>query len=592
MYLGLNLSHDSSAALLNKDGTILSAIGEERLARKKNIVSFPYLSIAEFSLKYDLSAVEMVIVGSHSSFRYVEMNSLHWLFEKENFPKFDGMLDKFLWPPGYAPLPQFNSRNDPNGKFRERWLREKLVSELLKFGISAQIIFRNHHDGHVFSAIGSADFNCGLAISLDGEGDGESGLVKQFWEENGKVHVLDKARIPFTQSLGYMYTAVTDRYNFKPSSHEGKITGLAAFGSGGVVLDFMLSKIEIREGVPNFKFPRGRIGRYFVETLHKIGVGSTLVSSFENLADISASKCINYADLAYSVQSVLEISVCEMVRYFVQNTGVENIALAGGVFSNVKLNQKIAELDFVDRVAIFPNMGDGGLSVGGVWDFLQETGRLTSGMKFKNVYLDLELDQNYGFEFSEDLLVEEIAQYDWADKISDLIIQKKIVGLVIGKMEFGPRALMNRSIVADPRDRSINKTLNERLRRTEFMPFAPVCLESDVEKLFDTGHKDVSQTFKYMTMTCKVRPGWVDKIPAVVHIDQTGRPQVIDENSHPFAHKLLTAFKAKTGIPCLINTSFNVHEEPIVRSLTDGIRSLRAGAVDFIATESLLIRMR
>lgn len=592
MYLGLNLSHDSSAALVSKDGKILSAIGEERLARKKNIVSFPYLSIFEFSLKYDLSAVELVVVGSHSSFKHTEMNYLHWLFEKDSFPKFDGMLEKFLWPPGYAPLPQFNSSNDPRGKLREKWLREKLAFELLKFGITAQIVFKNHHDGHVFSAIGSANFKNGLAISLDGEGDGESGLVKEFWEEEGRVHVLDKARIPSTQSLGYMYSAVTNRYNFKPSSHEGKITGLAAFGSGGLVLDFMLSKIEIQSGVPNFKFPTSRIGRYFVETLHKINVGSQLVASFENLADMSASKSSNYADLAFAVQNVLELSVCEMIRYFVHLTGVENITLAGGVFSNVKLNQKIAELDFVEKVSIFPNMGDGGLAVGGIWDHLQKSGILTSEMKFENAYLDVELSENYNVHSDNDLFVEDLARADWADKVSDLIIQKKIVGILVGKMEFGPRALMNRSIVADPRDRNINKTLNERLRRTEFMPFAPVCLESDVETLFEIDGKDVSQAFRFMIMTCEVKSDWIDKIPAVVHIDRTARPQIIDRNSHPIAFDLLTVYKAKTGIPCLINTSFNVHEEPIVRSLADGIRSLRAGAVDYIATESLLIRMR
>jgi carbamoyltransferase len=161
-----------------------------------------------------------------------------------------------------------------------------------------------------------------------------------------------------------------------------------------------------------------------------------------------------------------------------------------------------------------------------------------------------------------------------------------------GSMEFGPRALLHRSIIADPRNKEINDTLNRRLRRTEFMPFAPVCKFEDASTLFHIDNFKDLTSFQYMTMTCGVRENWIERIPAVVHVDNTARPQILPENDSSFASEILTEFKTQTGIPCLINTSFNVHEEPIVRTLDDGIRALQTRAVDWIATENRLIRIK
>jgi carbamoyltransferase len=161
-----------------------------------------------------------------------------------------------------------------------------------------------------------------------------------------------------------------------------------------------------------------------------------------------------------------------------------------------------------------------------------------------------------------------------------------------GAMEFGPRALLHRSIIADPRNKAVNETLNHRLKRTEFMPFAPVCKSEDAHLLFELDNFKDLTPFQFMTMTCRVQKNWIERIPAVVHIDNTARPQILPENDSTFASEIITAFKSRTGIPCLINTSFNVHEEPIVRTLEDGIRALKSRAVDWIATENELIRIR
>jgi len=598
MLLGLNLSHDSSAALVDDFGVVLAAVSEERISRKKNQISFPRLSIASIASVFDISQVSTVIVGSHSNFKYANMNSLHWIFEKEHFPKFDGMIDKFVWPPGYAPSPQLDYRNDPTGVLRETWVREQIALELKVLGVSANIVFRNHHNAHVFSGIGSADYEHGLAFSLDGEGDGESGLVKKFWSEDGVIKTIDLARIPNTASLGYLYTAITNRYNFKPTFHEGKITGLASFGEGGMALDFLISKVHVTDGIPHFDIPSNRVIRLIHELIQRTTKRSNLIYSLDNLADLAARKSINYPDLAAAVQEVLEVSVCKIVGHFIEKTDEVDLTLSGGVFANVKLNQRIAEMKKVQKVSVFPAMGDGGLSIGGAWDYLQSIGKLTNNKKYSDMYLDpqQELDQlELGIQKldgSPALVVEENLGSLRAKNIAQLVSEGQIVGLMYGAMEFGPRALLHRSIIADPRKREINDTLNRRLRRTEFMPFAPVCKFEDANDLFHIENFKDLTPFEYMTLTCGVKENWVERIQAVVHIDNTARPQILPENDSSLASEILTEFKSQTGIPCLINTSFNVHEEPIVRTLEDGIRALQSRAVDWIATDNRLIRIK
>jgi len=597
MLLGLNLSHDSSAAIVDNSGVVLAAVSEERITRKKNQIAFPRLSIASIASVFDISQVSTVVVGSHSDFKFANMNSLHWIFEKEHFPKFDGMVDKFVWPPGYAPLPQLDYWNDPTGVLREAWVKGQIATELKALGISAKIVFRNHHDAHVFSGIGSAEYEHGLAFSLDGEGDGESGVVKKFWSEDGVIKTRDLARIPNTASLGYLYTAITNRYNFKPTFHEGKITGLASYGEGGAALDFLLSKVHVSNGVPHFDIPSNRVLRLVYELIQRTTKRSNLVYSLDNLADLAARKSMNYPDLAAAVQDVLEISVCKIIEHFIEKTGEVDLTLSGGVFANVKLNQRITELKRVQQVSVFPAMGDGGLSIGGAWDYLYSIGKLRNGKKYSDMYLDpqknlSELDLSFqSMNDNHYLFVKENVSQSRTQKIAQLVNDGQIVGVIYGSMEFGPRALLHRSIIADPRNREINDTLNRRLRRTEFMPFAPVCKFEDANSLFYLeDFKDLTP-FQYMTMTCNVRENWIERIPAVVHVDNTARPQILPEGDCSFASEILISFKALTGIPCLINTSFNVHEEPIVRTIDDGIRALHYRAVDWIATESHLIKV-
>ena len=357
-------------------------------------------------------------------------------------------------------------------------------------------------------------------------------------------------------------------------------------------------KIHAHNGVPHFDIPSNRVLRLVNELIQRTTKRSDLVYSLDNLADLAAKKSTNYPDLAAAVQEVLEISVCKIVEHFIEKTNEVDLTLSGGVFANVKLNQRITEMQKVQKVSVFPAMGDGGLSIGGAWDYLHSIGKLTNNKKYSDMYLDPQVDLSQldlgvqSLDGFPALVVEENVGQSRAKKIAQLVNEGKIVGLMYGSMEFGPRALLHRSIIADPRNKEINDTLNRRLRRTEFMPFAPVCKFEDASSLFHLDNFKDLTSFQYMTMTCGVRENWIERIPAVVHVDKTARPQILPENDSSFASEILTEFKSQTGIPCLINTSFNVHEEPIVRTLNDGIRALQSRAVDWIATENRLIKIK
>jgi carbamoyltransferase len=377
-----------------------------------------------------------------------------------------------------------------------------------------------------------------------------------------------------------------------------KCDGLWSHHIIGNALDFLLSKVHVANGIPYFDIPSSRVTRLVHELIQRTTKRSNLVYSLDNLADLAARKSTNYPDLAAAVQEVLEISVCKIVDHFIEKTGEVDLTLSGGVFANVKLNQRITEMKEVQKVSVFPAMGDGGLSIGGAWDYLHSVGKLTNNKKYSDMYLDPQVDLSesdvlmQSLDSLSTLVVEQNVGQSRAKKIAQLVSEGQIVGLMYGSMEFGPRALLHRSIIGDPRNKEINDTLNRRLRRTEFMPFAPVCKFEDASDIFlIDGFKDLT-SFQYMTMTCGVRENWIERIPAVVHVDKTARPQILPQNDSSFSAEILTEFKSLTGIPCLINTSFNVHEEPIVRTLDDGIRALQSRAVDWIATENRLIKIR
>ena len=583
--LGINLSHDSSTAVCDDLGNIVYALQEERISRQKNSCAFPEYSISEVMSQIQPSAInEVVVGGTLYSPRYV-----YWLFENQKYPSFNYLHGNQFPPHFEAKFQEFirNNSFDSTRGMLDFFLQKKLI----EFGINPKITYRNHHDSHVASALVGSSLRNGLAVSLDGHGDRESGRIKSFDLVSGKG-VSDLAEIPATQSLGDLYSAVTRRYNFKTSQHEGKITGLAAYGQSSPALEFLFKYVSVQDGIPQIKLNRNEVLKVASRLARRRTGKHVWHSTFDELIETASSLTFEYADLAFAIQKILEDSVVDILDYWTKKTGQKNVALAGGVFANVKVNQKIAELENVEKVFIFPNMGDSGLAVGAIWDLMLSRKQTFSiENKFHNMYLDIAPATEIEIESickMNNLRLLDISK-NWEDFVSEKIAEKKIIGVIQGKMEFGPRALLNRSIIADPSIPNINAFLNKKLRRTEFMPFAPACLVEDLEEIFEIEGHGSLVPFEYMTMTCKVKKVFQPIMPAVVHIDGTARPQSVSFDQNPRMWNVIKKFKEKTGIPTIINTSFNAHEEPIVRTIGDGIGSVVDGSIDYLVTENYAI---
>lgn len=582
MIIGLNLAHDASAALTDSNGVALIALAEERISRKKNHIGVPRQSLQELIINVELDKIEKIVIGSHDLL--ARSNAEKLIMDLEKNPS----NPEGTWK---TPHPGATSSLKKDDRAPKKMIEDLLLTLLPKNLKNLPIEWENHHDSHLGCAFGNIGDENSILLSLDGEGDGESGAVAI--SQRGKINSL--SRVPQLDSLGNLYSAVTSRYNFTPGKHEGKITGLAAFGSNSKAVDILLEHVKIVNGIPEIIFAKDLKSRLGSRVVSRLGMSVKSFRTLEQIVDLAESNTFNYPDLAFAVQLVLEKSVTEIVEYWVKQTGISNISLAGGVFANVKLNQRISELDCISDVKVFPNMGDGGIALGGIWANLSREGKVSNSPLYDSMYLapeNLKIGDDVATakidpqlvcqNFSDNILFEEIA----AD-----IARNRMVAIHNGNMEFGPRALGNRSLLLDPRRAEILKTANERLKRTEFMPFAPIVLKEQFLNYFNISSTQSIQPFEYMAMTCDVKRAMVEKIPAVVHIDNTARPQVVTEESNNFVYKILVEFFKLTGIPLVVNTSLNVHEEPINYVLQDSIKALKSGAIDVIYIENNKIEL-
>ena len=372
-------------------------------------------------------------------------------------------------------------------------------------------------------------------------------------------------------SLGFFYGRITALLGYKAMRHEGKITGLAARGNPNGYMDLMKKMIDYKNG--KIIATSGKYYRPF----------------FSNFSQelIKIIKKAKKEDIAAAAQNHLENLICKIVKYYLKRKPSKNVCMAGGVFANVRVNQKILEIDGVENIFIQPHMGDGGLALGaaiGVPFILnREKSKLDNmflGPEFsdKDIEIALEKYKNISFMKKDDLV----------PSIIEALSNDKVVGLFQGKMEFGPRALCHRSIIYHCKDVNINNWLNKRLKRTEFMPFAPVTTEELAPKCYQGWEKNHIAS-KYMTVTYNCTPEMAKDCPATVHIDNTARPQVISKNDEKLMHRILTGWYQKTGGLSLINTSFNKHEEPIVCNPYDAIDGLVDCQVDVLAIGSYFV---
>jgi carbamoyltransferase len=295
-------------------------------------------------------------------------------------------------------------------------------------------------------------------------------------------------------------------------------------------------------------------------------------------------------DYSASVQQVLEDTMLRSFERLLDKHPAKHLGLSGGVFANVKLNRLLAEKFGLDEVFIFPAMGDDGLPVGGALGFLLRRDGLETWLNSRRdlgpVYLGRDYTDTADAALSKIPGVTRTAEKAVEGAVARL--QAGQLGAIYtGRMEYGPRALGARTILANPSRRETHDLLNERLQRSEFMPFAPVATAERAAEVFGIS-KINRRACRYMTIATDVRPDWRKRIAAVVHVDQSARPQVIERADNPLYHDIITGFEHTTGIAALVNTSFNVHEEPIVNTPAECARALTDGRIDFVVTNQAL----
>jgi len=587
--LGLNVSHDTSVAVLDDTGQIVFALEEERLNRVKSGGNFPSkgLSYLRDETSY-LEEVDRVIVGSTDSMTKNLASAIY--------------LDHFKSKSSiYDDVEYFFKKSRHAGTLLPTKLQTLSGSQLIKkllqeeFNLPSKIEFVKHHNGHLGCGLGlTRSTSPTLVLSLDNQGDGESAALT-IVENRKPTKRLQLAGSG--DSLGELYSVATDFYGYTKNRHEGKIMGLAAHGSYTGAIDLLLSHISIENGFISLKYIKAqRLALVNHILKNNFRFPSKLKSSIREIVVAAASETKFYPDLAYAIQFVIEERISQLVQYWIRKESCENVILTGGVFSNVKVNQKISEIKGVETVSVFPHMGDGGLSIGGVWWNLAMESKLnTSDPLLNSAYLghvrDIEPSTASKQKITKGLIVQNLEDSDLASKVAEIIFTGGVVGIHRGSIEFGPRALGNRSILADARNIEMVRELNKRCGRTEFMPFAPVILEEFFDEFMETSNKSL-QPFYFMTMTCNVRKEVRHLIPAVTHVDVTARPQIVTSTSNKFLYEVVRSFYELSKVPVLINTSFNIHEEPINGNFNDSVKCLRQGVVDYLVGEGVMYSLK
>jgi carbamoyltransferase len=562
----------SCGAALAEDGRLLAAVNEEALSRLKMAEGFPRGSIAEVMRIAGVAPrdIDLVCAAAVNAYWTDDVRPFGGWLEgddkaiRNSVQAVAGRLGPLIdTVPGLEAL--YYKTRTPIFAQRRRAIRRILAKEL---GIAAEVEFIDHHLAHATSAYFTSGFDDALVVTMDGGGDGCSATVHDV--RGGQFERL--STISAFNSLGNYYAYVTRICGFKAQKHEGKITGLAAYGEPRF-LDLLDSFITLEDGQLK------NVG-------HVVFRGAVRALSERLPADWSRE------DLAASIQRHSERLATGYVGHHLRPDRPRNVALAGGLFANVRINQKVKELPGVDRVFVHPGMTDAGLAVGAAlarcmrdranpapWP-REPLPSVYLGAQFSAAEIERELD-------AHDLRY--TRPDDIATAIAQLLAEGHVVARFDGRMEYGPRALGNRSILYQPSDRSVNDWLNSALRRTEFMPFAPATLDEYAE----SSYREIEggrETARFMTITFDCNESMRRTCAGTVHVDGTARPQLVRPTDNPGFHAIIEAFRRLTGVPSVINTSFNMHEEPIVYSPADAIRAFRLGHLDYLAIGDFLVR--
>ena len=585
--LGISAFYHDSAAALVRDGQIIAAAQEERFTRVKHDSRFPARAV-----EYCLEAAGLTPV-----------NLDYVVFYEKPLLKFERLLETYL---AYAPrgFRQFLAG-------MPIWLRQKLhlpreMDKALQGAYQGRYIFTEHHESHAASAFFPSPFDEAAILTMDGVGEW---ATASFGVGRGNRVQLSH-ELQFPHSLGLLYSAFTYFTGFKVNSGEYKLMGLAPYGEPTYRHLILEKLVDLK--------PDGSLRL----NMAYFGYCHTLVMTnpkFEQLFGgpprrPEAPVTQREMDIAASIQAVTEEAMLRATRHVHQQTGMKNLALAGGVALNCVANGRILRETPFENIWIQPAAGDAGGALGAalfVWHQLLDNPRQADGHDKQQASL---LGPAYSDEQIRRFLDFAGAKYHtYSDeaalmaKVAELIDEGKVIGWLQGRLEFGPRALGSRSILGDARSQDMQSIMNLKIKfRESFRPFAPCVLREDVAEYFETRPQEDSP---YMLLVAAVREQkrlnvqadaeavkGIEKlktkrsvIPAVTHVDYSARIQTVDAQRHPRLHKLIAAFKQKTGCPVIINTSFNIRGEPIVCSPQDAYRCFMATNMDVLVLENQIL---
>lgn len=556
--LGISPPAHESAAGIVVDGKLVAAAAEERFTRVKNQGGLPERAIETVMemagvTPRDVDAVAVAWLPGRSE---LALNVKNYV---RNLPFAVAVNNSLANKAAHVGNYTRNVFRDPNWR-SSGTLERTVVKPLERMGLGGRVRHVDHQAAHVAGAYFASGFDRALGVSLDGYGSGAAGSF--YLCEGGRMRLLQT--IPYPHSLGTFYRRVTQALGFKPNRHEGKIVGLAAYGDPEVLgprvrAGFDLSREDyFRMKSPQDPYESGRIAEQH-----------------------------SREDVAAAYQRVLEEVATRYIGLYLRKHGLTRVVGAGGVFANVKMNQRVMELPGVEEIFIYPAMSDGGVGVGAATWLAAQDGRLQPE-RLEHVYLG----PGFGEREIEAALRESGLPFRRSEQVEREIAEQVAGGRVVarfdGRMEFGPRALGNRSILYAATDPTVNDWLNKRLKRTEFMPFAPMALAHRAGELFE-GIERGRMAAEFMTVTFDCTPRMKQIAPAAVHVDGTARPQLVTERNNPSAFRVLTEYERLTGSPTVINTSFNMHEEPIVCTPADAVRAYVDGGLDVLAAGPFLV---
>jgi carbamoyltransferase len=562
VWIGYHRSHEASVVAIDAAGRPLHAIAEERLSRVKMQGGWPRLAAAWLAERIDASGAALVHGG---------------LPLAKRLPRELGLA---LWNATHGRLQDVHPK-------RFRKLADVAFGRArgAERGVFAGLPRRHvdHHTCHAASAYFPSGFDEAEVVTVDGVGDTYS--CRFFHAKGGRLE--PRARYFHTAfPLGHNYEFVTALLGFHPHRHAGKVTGLAGHGRVEprlvAQLDAWTDEIwSSRRGRPYF---------FMLHSQHGETRGDPdFATAVRELRETRATRFGDWSDaeIAAAIQHTLEREVSRLIAANVPRIEGQPIALAGGVFANVKLNKLVKEMGF-GKIFVQPAMGDCGLAFGAPLMALAEQNGGLAPHRLEHVYLGPEYDD---VAIGRALRAAGLAarRFDPIEpQIARLLADGRVVARFTGRMEFGPRALGNRSILYHGSDPGVNDWLNKRLQRTEFMPFAPATLEDEAEACF-LGLAGAEHAAEFMTIIFDCSAEFRSHCPAAVHVDGTARPQLVRRATNPSFHRVLEEYRRLTGIGSVVNTSFNMHEEPIVCSPEDAVRAFLLGHLDYLAIGNHLV---